>query len=126
MAYRVDSAAWPAIEAALDHREKAGYEHVRCALHLADGRAVDGLVYIAGPTNPNFVGPAPMAEMAAQIRRCVGPSGPNIEYLQRLQQALVDMGAEDVHVAALAQAAEEPQAPAPTRQPVLVDNPGKA
>lgn len=101
MAYRVAQDVWQPILAALDHREKAGYEHVRCPLHLVDGRRTDGLVYIAGPGNPNFIGPAPLADMAAQIRRCVGPSGPNVEYVVELHRALVAQGTPDPDVAAL-------------------------
>lgn len=52
------------------------------------------LVYIAGPDktrNPNYMGPASMADIAAQIAGSVGPSGPNCEYLFGLAQYMRDM-----------------------------------
>ncbi|MFC1688635.1 gamma-glutamylcyclotransferase [Pseudomonadota bacterium] len=36
--------------------------------------------------------------MAAQINRCVGPSGSNREYVIELARALRGMGVEDGHV----------------------------
>ena len=102
MAYRVEASVWGPILDALDHREKAGYEHVRCTLRLTDGRQIpDGLVYIAGPENPNFIGPDTLEAMAAQIRRCSGPSGPNLTYLVELYAALEGLGGLDEHVAEL-------------------------
>ena len=86
----------------LDHREKNGYE--RIAVEIAFGSAfelgsVDGVVYRACENNEAFLGPAPMEEMAAQINRCVGPSGANREYVIELARALRGMGVEDGHVA---------------------------
>ena len=81
----------------LDHREKNGYE--RIAVEIAfQSRGVDGVVYRACENNEAFLGPAPMEEMAAQINRCVGPSGPNREYVIELARALRAMGVEDEHV----------------------------
>ena len=86
----------------LDHREKNGYE--RIAVEIAFGSefewgSVDGVVYRASESNEAFLGPAPMEEMAAQINRCVGPSGSNREYVIELARALRGMGVEDGHVA---------------------------
>ena len=39
-----------------------------------------------------------MEEMAAQINRCVGPSGSNREYVIELARALRTMGYSDQHV----------------------------
>lgn len=103
VAYRVAADVWEPIQAALDHREKAGYAHHRVTLTLRDGRVIpDGLVYVAGRDNPNFLGPAPLAEMAAHIHESVGPSGPNREYLLRLARTLDELGVVDPHVRELA------------------------
>ena len=52
------------------------------------------LVYIASEDpskNENYLGPASVEELAAQIASARGPSGPNAEYLFRLVDALVQV-----------------------------------
>ncbi|HKJ16186.1 MAG TPA: gamma-glutamylcyclotransferase [Xanthomonadales bacterium] len=81
----------------LDHREKNGYERYEEPIHFAD-ETISGVVYIAPVDNHAFLGEAPLAEIAEQIRRSEGPSGDNAEYLLHLAQALREMRAEDAHV----------------------------
>lgn len=103
---------------ALDHREKNGYERVEVGLELPSGAPhrreptagaptrgaltrgalTPGVVYIAAIDNHAFLGPAPLPEMAAQIRTCEGPSGRNIDYLMDLARALRELDADDPHV----------------------------
>jgi cation transport regulator ChaC len=85
----------------LDYREKGGYERLTTSLFLDDGRAVSAVTYVATPENPNYVGPAPVEEIASVARDSHGPSGSNREYVIELYRALVAMGAEDEHVARL-------------------------
>jgi cation transport regulator ChaC len=97
--YRVEGR----VLAHLDHREKAGYSHHRVQVTLRDGTVLsEVLLYVAGPDNPYFLGPAPTAERVAQVRRCRGPSGTNLEYVLRLADALVEMGVHDPEVHDLA------------------------
>ena len=99
MAYRVD----PAVFAHLDHREKNGYERVRVDAALeAPPATVRATTYMAPASNAAFLGPAPLAEMAAHIHRAAGPSGRNADYLLQLDAALRRLGARDCHVASLA------------------------
>ena len=42
--------------------------------------------------------PATMKDMAAQINRCAGPSGPNRDYVLSLARSLRDLGYSDSHV----------------------------
>jgi len=101
-AFRPEPSQRAAILAALDHREKGGYERLRLPLRDLDGAVFgEGLVYTATPENPSWLGAAPLPDIAAQIRRSRGPSGPNDEYLLRLAEALRGMGADDPHVFAL-------------------------
>ena len=93
-----------AVIAHLDYREKGGY-----ALHEVDIRfpehddgPVPGLIYIATPGNPNWLGEAPLDEIARQVAGSAGPSGHNAEYVLELARALRDMGAADPHVFELA------------------------
>lgn len=103
-AYRVAPRDRDAVLANLDHRERGGFERHRVAVHLP-GHAlaqIHALVYVATPANENYLGPAPIETIADQVRRCVGPSGPNVEYVLRLAEALRAMDAHDDHVFDLA------------------------
>jgi glutathione-specific gamma-glutamylcyclotransferase len=103
MAYSIAAADRDPVLATLDHREKGGYSRRTVAMHLRDGRVIDGLVYLATPENPNYLGPAALDAIAVQVRKSHGPSGANLEYVESLARALREMGAEDEHVFALAE-----------------------
>lgn len=102
MAYLVQREVVVETFEALDHREKNGYQRVEVELELVDGPngspLTPGIVYIATTDNHAFLGPAPLPEMAAQIRTCEGPSGRNIDYLMDLARALRELDADDPHV----------------------------
>lgn len=104
MAYRVEAEVAEEVLAALDHREKGGYARLDLEIGFGEpGRApARGLVYVATPGNPNYLGPAPLADIAVQVARAHGPSGSNREYVLRLAAELAKLPAEDPHVAALA------------------------
>ena len=97
MAYRIEHAVFDH----LDYREKNGYERVAVSMDLEGAGAVDGVVYIAPLDNHAFLGDVPIEEMARQIRRSVGPSGRNVDYLLELADALRGLRADDAHVFAL-------------------------
>jgi glutathione-specific gamma-glutamylcyclotransferase len=100
--YRIAPGHEAEILASLDLREQGGYERRRVEVTCTEGSISDALVYLATPHNPEWLGEAPLELIAAQIRRSVGPSGPNVEYVLRLAEALASMGAEDEHVEELA------------------------
>lgn len=104
VAYRVAAEQWGAVLEQLDFRESGGFERVEVTVRFLDGRRrpVPALVYVAGPGNPNFLGPATAGEIAAQARRCRGRSGTNREYVLRLAEALEQLGLTDAHVAEVA------------------------
>ena len=103
MAYRVDAAERDAVLETLDHREKGGYDRRGVTIHFRGRDPVTGLVYLATPDNPNYLGPAPLDAIAEQVRASSGPSGGNVEYVESLARALREMGARDEHVFALAE-----------------------
>jgi cation transport regulator ChaC len=102
MAYCVEPGDRDHVLAQLDHREQGGYQRVDIDVHLSANRALRALMYIATVDNPNYVGPAPIDDIARVIRASHGPSGSNLEYVLRLAQALDDIGACDPHVSELA------------------------
>lgn len=100
----------------LDHREKNGYLRLATDMHFEDGATAEGIVYIATHDNAAYLGPASEADIARQIARARGPSGPNSEYLLQLAQALRELGKPDAHVFALerqlmALGVEQPSSP---------------
>jgi cation transport regulator ChaC len=105
VAYRVDNRDRDAVLAILDHREQGGFERREVEVRFREpgGGSVEALVYVAGADNPNYLGPAPVSEIAAQVRRSVGPSGPNRDYVLHLAEALRALRAHDAHVFAVAQ-----------------------
>lgn len=119
LAYRVDAAAAETVLRLLDQREQGGYER-----HVVDFQCVDGersgcwpvLLYVARPDNPEYLGPAPLQEIARQVRGCAGPSGTNLEYVLKLHAALTALGIEDEHVAGLAALLLAPSASAADAQ----------
>jgi cation transport regulator ChaC len=104
LVYRVSGEQREAVLRGLDQREQGGFERREVDVHAADGQRGPrrALVYVAGPRNPNYLGPAPLDEIAAQVRRSRGPSGTNAEYVLRLAQVLRELGGRDPHVEALA------------------------
>ncbi len=103
VAYALAPATAPSVLAHLDHRERGGYARHEVALRFSDGTPeTTGLVYVATPENPNYLGEAPLEAIAAQVRGAHGPSGANRDYVLRLADALRTLGADDPHVFALA------------------------
>jgi len=99
-AYEVEAAAADAVLAGLDHRERGGYARLEIEIRLTGHppRTVPGLVYVATPENPEFLGPASPEAIARQIATARGPSGANPEYVFELARSLRAMAAPDGHV----------------------------
>lgn len=103
MGYRIEAGQRAEVLERLDHRERGGFERLEVGLAFASavGPSVPAQVYVAGPGNPNYLGPAPLDRIARQVRASHGPSGSNLEYVLRLAGALREIGAHDAHVFAL-------------------------
>lgn len=67
-------------------------------------RTIQCLVYIGLPSNPQFLGPQDPQILADKIVRSRGPSGENVEYLLKLEEALNHLSPDsgDDHVTDLA------------------------
>lgn len=87
----------------LDHREKNGYLRLATEISFEQGGSAEGLIYIAAEDNQAFLGEASELEIARQIARSSGPSGPNSDYLNHLAAALRELGKTDQHVFAIEQ-----------------------
>lgn len=88
----------------LDYREKGGYirEEADVYIHGRDTPVVTkSILYIASEKNTNFLGESPVDEIAHQIYKSVGPSGPNVDYLLNLADSMRKMNAIDDHITAL-------------------------
>ena len=94
IAYKVDASVF----GQLDVREKNGYLRFSTEMTFDDGSVEQGLVYIASADNEAYLGEASELEIAQQICRAEGPSGPNRDYLLNLAVALREMSLEDEHV----------------------------
>ncbi len=113
-AYRVRREQRDEVLRRLDHRESGGFERHRVSVELKDARGerLSALVYVAGPDNANFLGPASVERIAAQVALATGRSGTNREYVLRLAAALEEIGARDEHVSAVAGLLARDPAPA--------------
>jgi len=108
-AFRVAGSDRDSVLERLDHRERGGFDRLEVDVHDdGPGNPLRALVYVAGPDNPNYLGPAPLDAIAAQVRGARGPSGTNVDYVVGLARALGELGLEDPHVAELAARFELP------------------
>jgi cation transport protein ChaC len=101
----------------LDIREINGYSIQYAPFHVVEAfaashdlpAAINCLVYVGLPDNPQFMGPQDLESLAKHIVNSRGPSGENKDYLYGLDQALVELGdgSEDEHVHDLARRCRE-------------------
>lgn len=94
----------------LEEREKQYDVRLRAPLFEAEEASeaepltLDALVYVGSADvsrNVNYLGDAPVEELAATVASAEGPSGLNREYLFELAAALRRLGKPDEHVFAL-------------------------
>lgn len=103
VAYRVSPRDRDRVLGYLDEREQGGYARETVEVDLGDAR-VPAITYVAWAGNPDWVGPADVATIAAVVQTSAGPSGSNRDYVLALADALRALDAGDDHVEALARA----------------------
>jgi|EP00945_MAST-04E_sp_MAST-4E-sp1_P000867 glutathione-specific gamma-glutamylcyclotransferase len=84
----------------MDFREKEGFEKIYLPVNCEDGIVREALVYSATELNESFLGPSSVEKMAYHMYSCSGPSGPNVDYLTKLHEALGPARLDD-HICAL-------------------------
>jgi len=88
----------------LDYREKGGYTREEVEVYIrGQGEPVvkKAILYVGTQKNSCFIGETPVEHIARQIYKCVGPSGPNVDYLLNLAESMRKMNVHDPHVAEL-------------------------
>ena len=95
VAYHVEDSVWEAgVRDQLDYREKGGYtkhQTLFYPLDQADMEPVEVTLYLGDQSHRQFAGPDDIEVMAATILTTVGPSGPNIDYLYNLCDAMREL-----------------------------------
>lgn len=86
------------IMAYLDHREKGGYERKTFEVVAEDESILASICYVGGREGGSYVGPEAEDATASVIRRAVGPSGKNVDYLRNLHSSLSEMDRMEPHV----------------------------
>jgi cation transport regulator ChaC len=104
VAFKLDPETEEETLRALDVREQGGYDRVMLVAYAYDtGFPLPErcLCFIANEQNQEWLGPAPVMDIAWQICECAGPSGSNLEYFENLAASLRDLGAFDEHISEL-------------------------
>ena len=97
MVYRVAAARVPEVLEILWAREMSGavYRPRLLPVRLADGRLVDACAFVVDRGHAQYCGCLTMEAAAAVIRRGVGQSGTNIDYLANTVTHLDELGIVD-------------------------------
>jgi len=81
------------------------YEEDVRPIHLADGRTVPALVYLADRTHRQFAGKLSMAKALKLVRQGQGVTGSNLDYVLNTVAHLRDLGLRDSSLEELARKA---------------------
>jgi len=71
------------------------YEEVIRPIHLADGRAVWSLVYLADRKHRQFAGKLSLSKSLRLVRQGLGATGSNIDYVKNTVAHLQELGLRD-------------------------------
>ncbi|XP_072397563.1 putative glutathione-specific gamma-glutamylcyclotransferase 2 [Diabrotica undecimpunctata] len=90
VAYKISDTDVKQVVDHLDYREKGGYEKKTLEFFpiCEDQQNFDITIYLGDHDNANYGGPADLNDIAAQVVRSEGPSGPNVDYVCNLANAM--------------------------------------
>ena len=97
IAYRVCPTKDQQVRDYLVERELVSYAYfeTRYPLALDDGGTIEALCYVVDRSHTQYAGGLTPEEQAQIIAHAVGPSGPNIEYLENTLDHLHELGIAD-------------------------------
>lgn len=102
IAYRIRESNISEVVNHLDYREKGGYKREIVTFYPKDNqlKPLEITIYLASNNNCNFGGPAELDDIAKQVVKSVGPSGPNIDYVCNLAKTMRNLfpDVEDEHL----------------------------
>ena len=101
VAYRIAPEHAETTRIYLHEREQINYAYreVYRPVRLGDGRIVHALVYMVDRSHPQYAGLLAQDEILALVKRGIGQSGPNGDYIRNTVQELARL---DIHDATLA------------------------
>ncbi|OQR67097.1 cation transport regulator protein 2-like [Tropilaelaps mercedesae] len=93
VAYRIPDDQVDKVISHLDYREKGGFSRSKTLFFPRDPKLepYEILVYVAAEGNVNYLGAAPLDEIARTIAFSRGPSGANVDYLFNLCNAMREL-----------------------------------
>ena len=97
MVYQLDRENADEIMRALDVREQGGYVREQLQVSLENRQSIAATTWIAHSDNQNFLGPTTHSNIASHIASSAGPSGSNIDYFERLLDALSQLNVREAH-----------------------------
>jgi cation transport protein ChaC len=109
MAFAVERAAWPETLAYLRERElvTSVYREAVRPVRLASGEVVRAVAYLVDEHHEQYAGRLMLAEQVQLVRRGIGISGPNLDYVLNTARHLEALGIRDRALEQLAAALAE-------------------
>ena len=106
VAFEVEGARWDEVHAYLQAREmdRGVYREAVRPVVLDDGRTVHALAFLVDERHVQFAGRLEIAEQVRLVRRGVGESGPNPEYVLETARHLEQLGIRDRYLSELVKA----------------------
>jgi glutathione-specific gamma-glutamylcyclotransferase len=97
MAFGIADAMWPEVLAYLRARELITdvYREAVRPVRLKGGRIVAAVTYLVDERHPQYAGELTLDEQVRLVRRGVGESGPNIDYVLNTAEQLGQLGIRD-------------------------------
>lgn len=97
MAFEVADEHWSEVHAYLSEREmdRGVYKEATRPIALADGSTVTALAFLADTRHLQYAGKLDIAEQVRLVRRGVGESGANPEYVLETARRLNELGIHD-------------------------------